>query len=318
MAGGPRRPLLIRAALGRTWNADFLTPTPRARRGRRRSRTRWRGYGSTPPEAARADLAVSLGGPVPPPLHRDDLPERDGGLAGVGVAETVLPYWPRRRRIIEADVVARTAQLSRGGWAAALDDMRPGMRWLGESRLQINARDYPPREISGARLMFVPVTPRQGWVSWDGPAPVRRGVSVLGGARGRGRDRMPVPEALGTLLGPARAGGAGAPRHPEEHHAAGGAHRPGPGLGGPPPQGPAGRPPDPAAPGGPLGALLPHAGRGRPGRCPSTGAGTGAGAGTGTGRGLRNVRVRSCTRDAAGRGARRERRDTAARISGIS
>jgi len=78
------------------------------------------------------------------------------------------------------------------------------MRWLGESRLQINAHDYPPREISGAQLLFVPVTPRQGWVSWDAPhryAVIYPCSGVLADA-----DRAPVPETLGALLGPARAG----------------------------------------------------------------------------------------------------------------
>jgi len=101
-------------------------------------------------------------------------------------------------------VVARTGTLSQGGWAAALADMRPDMRWLGESRLQINAHDYPPREISGAQLLFVPVTPRQGWVSWDAPhryAVIYPCSGVLADA-----DRAPVPETLGALLGPARAG----------------------------------------------------------------------------------------------------------------
>ncbi|GDY42473.1 hypothetical protein SANT12839_033550 [Streptomyces antimycoticus] len=84
-------------------------------------------------------------------------------------AEAVRPSWPRRRRIIEADVVARTGQVSQGGWAATLDDLRPGMRWLGGSRLQINAHDNPPRAVHGAQLLLVPVTPTTGWVSWDAP-----------------------------------------------------------------------------------------------------------------------------------------------------
>jgi DNA-binding transcriptional ArsR family regulator len=115
----------------------------------------------------------------------------------------VLPYWPGRRRILEADIVARTRQLSQGGWAAALDDMRPGMRWRGKGRLQINARNYPPRKIAGAQLLFVPVTPGQGWVSWDEPhryAVMYPCSGVLAQA-----DPGPVPEALGALLGPARA-----------------------------------------------------------------------------------------------------------------
>ena len=73
--------------------------------------------------------------------------------------------------------------------------MRPGMRWLGDGRLQINALDYPPREISGAQLLFVPVTPGRGWVSWEEPhryAVVYPCSGVLAEA-----DRAPAPEALG-------------------------------------------------------------------------------------------------------------------------
>jgi DNA-binding transcriptional ArsR family regulator len=158
----------------------------------------------TPAEAALADLTVSLGGPLPEPLCRPDLPERTADLLEWVWVECVLPYWPRRRRILQADVIARTAQLSQAGWAAALNDMRPGMRWLGDSRLQINAYDYPPRKISGAQLLFVPVTPRQGWASWDEPhryAVVYPCSGVLAEA-----DHAATPETLAALLGPARAG----------------------------------------------------------------------------------------------------------------
>lgn len=156
------------------------------------------------PQAVRADLTVSLDGPLPARLHRSDLPERAANLLEWVWTQTVLPYWPRRRQIMGADVVARTRQLSQGGWAAALDDMRPGMRWLGKGRLQINAYDYPPRKIAGARLFFVPVTAGRGWVSWDEPhryALMYPCSGVLAQA-----DPAPVPEALGALLGPARAG----------------------------------------------------------------------------------------------------------------
>ena len=104
---------------------------------------------------------------------------------------------------MEADIIARTRQLSQGGWAAALSDMRPGMRWLGEGRLQINAHNYPPRKIAGAQLLFVPVTPGQGWCSWDEPhryAVVYPCSGVLAQV-----SPAPVPDALGALLGPARA-----------------------------------------------------------------------------------------------------------------
>jgi DNA-binding transcriptional ArsR family regulator len=204
LAGDPALALLVRVGLGRSWNADFLTPTPtgagEADLAEEVARIR-----ETPAEAAHADLTVSLGGgPLPAPLRRADLPDRAADLLTWVWTEIVRPSWPRRLRILEADIVARTRQLSQGGWSAALDDVRPGMRWLGEGRLQINAHDYPPLDISGARLFLVPVTPRRGWVSWQEPhryAVVYPCAGALAEA-----DRTPVPEALARLLGPARAG----------------------------------------------------------------------------------------------------------------
>jgi DNA-binding transcriptional ArsR family regulator len=204
LAGDPVTALLVRAALGRHWIADLFTIAPAGEGepalGEDLARVRER-----LPEVARADLTMSLGGgPLPPSLHRSDLPERAADLLEWVWTQTVLPYWPRRRQIMEADIVARTRQLSQGGWAAALSDMRPGMRWLGEGRLQINAHNYPPRKIAGAQLLFVPVTPGQGWVSWDMPhryAVMYPCSGVLAQA-----DPVPVPEALSVLLGPARAG----------------------------------------------------------------------------------------------------------------
>ncbi|MFL6126190.1 transcriptional regulator [Actinophytocola sp.] len=202
LAGDPVTALLIRAAFGRTWTADFLTPPPLGDQSFGEELARIR---HTPAAAARADLAVSHGGPLPGELHRDDLPARTADLIEWVWTRTVLPDWPRRLRIIEADIVARTAQLTRGGWVAALDDMRRDMRWLGEGRLQINAYDYPPRDLTGAQLVFVPVTPRwRGWVAYgqtEQHAVIYPCSGVLADV-----DRTEVPASLERLLGPARAG----------------------------------------------------------------------------------------------------------------
>src|SRR5579859_3058706 len=168
LAGDPVTAALVRAALGRRWIADFVTYPPTGE-GEPALEEELALMRARLPEVARADLTVSLGGPLPASLYRPDLPKRAADLLEWVWTETVLPHWPQRRRILEADVVARTRHLSQGGWAAALSDMRPGMRWLGEGRLQINAHNYPPRKIAGAQLLLVPVTPRQGWVSWDMP-----------------------------------------------------------------------------------------------------------------------------------------------------
>lgn len=205
LAADPLDALLVRAALGTAWNADFVTPTPlgEGEPGFEEELARIR---ETPPAAAVADLAVSLGGPVPEPLaSATDLPYRMAELLAWVWRETVLPTWPRRRRVLEADVLARTNRLSRGGWAAALDELSPGKtRWLGDGRLQVNTRDYPPRSVAGGRLFFVPVTPSRGWVSWQGTerfAIVYPCAGALADVAGPA-----VPSALAALLGSARAG----------------------------------------------------------------------------------------------------------------
>ncbi|MCC9305855.1 transcriptional regulator [Kitasatospora sp. RB6PN24] len=191
---------LVRVGLGGPWNATFLTPTPDATEtdfGRELDR-----IARTAPDAARADLVEALDGPLPAELDRADLPRRAAELLDRVWRQTVLPDWPRRHRILEGDILARTARLAHGGWESALDELRPGMRWLGASRLRITLRDQPPRELAGTRLLLVPVTPSQGWLAWDQHrhAVVYPCTGALAHAGGAG-----PPGALARLLGPARA-----------------------------------------------------------------------------------------------------------------
>jgi DNA-binding transcriptional ArsR family regulator len=201
LGADPVTALLIRSAFRRRWYADFLTPTPSGEGDPsfEEELTRVR---QTAPEAAREDLTVSLDGPLPPELHRSDLPVRAADLLEWVWTETVSPHWPRRRRLLEADILARTRQLSLGGWAAALGDFRPSTRWLGDGHLQIHLHDYPPLSLSGARLMFVPTTPDWGWASWEGDryALMYPCAGVLAE-----EDQTPASDALGRLLGSARA-----------------------------------------------------------------------------------------------------------------
>ncbi|MFB7957915.1 ArsR/SmtB family transcription factor [Streptomyces sp. NPDC056045] len=203
-AADPVTALLVAVALGGSWNADFVTPTPTGE-GAPSFEEELAPVRATTPERARADLVVSLGGgPLPPLLDRDDLAHRVADVLEWVWHRTVLPDWPRRRRIIEADVVARTGELGRGGWAAALSGLRPEMRWLGDGRLRINAHDYPTKQLTGVRLLFVPVTRRSGWVSWDDEA---RRYAIVYPCSGALADvgRVRVPDSLSRLLGPARA-----------------------------------------------------------------------------------------------------------------
>lgn len=201
LADDPVAARLVRSGVGREWIADFLTPTPREGETFEEGLAR---IAATLPDRARADLTVSLAGPLPAVLDRDDLPERAAALLEYVWTETVRPHWERRRRVLEADVVARIAQVSRGGWAAVLDALRPGTRWLGDNRLQINLNANPPRELSGAELVLVPITAqRHGWVSWEEPERYAVVYPCAGALADDGA--RAVPAALGALLGPARA-----------------------------------------------------------------------------------------------------------------
>ncbi|MDC0772239.1 winged helix-turn-helix domain-containing protein [Streptomyces sp. HD] len=203
LAADPVTARLVRAGLGMHWNADFLTPTPKDGEPFEETVARVR---TADPGEARTHLTVSLAGPLPAVLDRDDLPERAAALLEYVWTEAVRPDWDRRRRVLEADVVARTAQVSQGGWAAVLDSLRPGRtRWLGDSRLQVNLHEYPPREISGAELVFVPVTPKGGWVSWEEADPDRYAVVYPCAGALTDPGARTVPASLGALLGSARA-----------------------------------------------------------------------------------------------------------------
>ncbi|WP_411083126.1 ArsR/SmtB family transcription factor [Streptomyces sp. cmx-18-6] len=206
-SGDPLSAWIVRAALTPHWSADYLTPAPVPPLAGQPPATfaqELEQVRATPPDRARADLVHTLRGPLPAGLDRDDLAGRSADVLEWVWTHTVLPEWPTRRRVLEADVIARAAQLSRGGWAEALAGMRPGMRWLGENRLQINTYDNPPRELGGAQLVFTPVTGEVGWVCWD--IPYRYGVVYPCSGVLADPGRAPVPQALGALIGPARAG----------------------------------------------------------------------------------------------------------------
>ena len=194
----PDVPRLIRLSLARCWIPAVITVAPAGHDEQTFGEELAQITGVSPGLVAEDLDALGL------ERYPDDLPRKGADLLEWVWANTVRPHWPERRKILEADIVARTTQLGRGGWAQALSGMRPGMRWLGEGRLQINAYENPPREISGAQLLFVPVTPEAGWVAWEEPHRYAVMYPCSGALAEPGR-RAAAPETLGALLGPARA-----------------------------------------------------------------------------------------------------------------
>ena len=83
---------------------------------------------------------------------------------------TVAADWPRRRRVLQADVVSRTTMLAAHGWSGVIPTLGAKRRWLGDGRLQINRYDLPDRDLSGAQtLLFIPTHSNGSWVAWHEP-----------------------------------------------------------------------------------------------------------------------------------------------------
>jgi DNA-binding transcriptional ArsR family regulator len=202
LAGDPVTALAVRAALGHHWIADFLAPAPLGE-GEQAFSEELALVRDADPGQVLADLEISLGGRVPAQLCRPDLAARLADLLQWVWADCVLPYWPKRRRIIEADILARSTRLSYGGWTLALDGLRPGTCWLGSGRLQINAYNYPPEDLSNVQLMFVPITTARGWASLNEPD--RYALTYLCAGVLAETRQAPAPAPLTALLGPGRA-----------------------------------------------------------------------------------------------------------------
>ena len=80
---------------------------------------------------------------------------------------TLATDWPRRERLLRADIVARTGQLARHGWAAVLRDLGRNRELAGDGQLRINRFDRPTRVLPrDAELSFIPVTSNASWVGW--------------------------------------------------------------------------------------------------------------------------------------------------------
>lgn len=203
LAGEPVDAELVGALLSPRWVCDFIAVPPA--RGDRTFHDELRRVRETPLADARADLREALGGPLPRRLRRDDLVERTAELLEWVWTQTVRPDWPRRHRLLEADIVARTHQVATRSWADALQGMRPNLRWLGDGRLQINAFDYPPRDITGAELLFVPANVRGGWVAWAEPTRYAVVYPCAGTLVDPAESTVAPSEAVARLLGPARA-----------------------------------------------------------------------------------------------------------------
>ncbi len=116
----------------------------------------------------RADLRETTRADLAPPLLRPGLRDVAVDVVSWLWTHTLETDWGRRERILRADIVARTAQLARHGWAVVLRDLGRDREWVGDGQLRINRYDLPTRTLPvGSRLVFVPTHTDGSWVGWQ-------------------------------------------------------------------------------------------------------------------------------------------------------
>ena len=118
----------------------------------------------------RSALHAVQPGRLPASLLRPGLAAELIGLLNWVWTVTIEADWPRRERILRADVVSRTTLLATRGWSGVVPTLGASKQWLGDGRLQINRYDLPERDLSAAQsLMFIPVHSSGSWVAWEEP-----------------------------------------------------------------------------------------------------------------------------------------------------
>jgi len=213
LSGRPVHQALVAEAFAPRWVADCFS---RASPPGRDLREELEPVRAVSDAQVRRDVHATAGRPLPPALRRGrgrasgSSREASGGL-GQAVAELlelaweqeVEPQWPRLRRVLEGDVVSRTAALGRGGWAAALEGIRPSTAYLGGGTLRVSGHDLLPKVLDDAHLAFHPVPAGRGFVMWDLAA---GRYALTYPATGTGlTSPLPDDAALDRLLGRNRA-----------------------------------------------------------------------------------------------------------------
>ncbi|WP_327025100.1 ArsR/SmtB family transcription factor [Micromonospora sp. NBC_01739] len=196
--GDPVTAAIVAHAISSSWMADFLTVPPA--RPNMTLDDELVELESLSDERIRDDLA-RVRSPLAPELRGTGLARRTATLLRWVWHHTVEVEWPRRQSVLRADVVSRISRLGRDGWSGVINDMRPGMRWLGDGRLQVQERPYPPCDVRGGELTFFAAHCRGGWVSWR--LPDRFGIVYP--VTGIFTEAAPgTPDPLRRLLGNAR------------------------------------------------------------------------------------------------------------------
>ena len=144
----------------------------------------------------RADLAFASRTTLPRILLRPGVTGHVLELLDWLWTHTLATDWPRRERVLRADIVARAHRLASHGWTGVLKDLGKFREWVGDGEMRISDRAMQTKELGPeAQLSFVPTHWMASWVSWDLPYryavyyPVTGSLAVVEGSGG-GLERL--------------------------------------------------------------------------------------------------------------------------------
>ncbi|MGR6918429.1 helix-turn-helix domain-containing protein [[Actinomadura] parvosata] len=199
------------------YNADFIHPPPSGHGGDFAAELAV--VRATPPHQARAEIARNLAGLPAPPRRVQEILSAPDVLTRLADAieatwhALVEPDWPRLRTVLERDLVHRAGHLAMYGWAAALSDLDPRVRWRSEGadgviEVRTGPRDEWQRHRLGGKGLLLMPTVFGTLISYVEPPwpyalvyPARGVANLLG--------PPPPPDggaaALARLVGPHRA-----------------------------------------------------------------------------------------------------------------
>ncbi|GAA3006372.1 winged helix-turn-helix domain-containing protein [Streptosporangium longisporum] len=145
----------------REYNADFPAPPPTGVNTPFEAELAV--VRATPVARAHTEIARNLEGMPRPPRHVVDLlfsPDVVRLFADALQAtwdEIVAPAWPRFHAIMERDVIQRSGRLATYGWAAALDDLSPRVRWHPDGVIEVLSESADESyRLDGRGLLFIP------------------------------------------------------------------------------------------------------------------------------------------------------------------
>ncbi|MBV8932733.1 MAG: winged helix-turn-helix transcriptional regulator [Kutzneria sp.] len=134
-------------------------------------------------------------------LALDGLGPRAAAVFEQGWERFVAPDWPRRRAVLERDIVYRAGLLAAYGWKYAVQTLRQRSVWVGDNAIRFSDQEWPDRWIEDG-LIFVPRTTGGGWWTCERPPHYALVYPAHGPAAPAGDTGA---DALSTLLGSGRA-----------------------------------------------------------------------------------------------------------------